>query len=109
MKASISTANLALCVALIFIRMCTGKQSLFQKANFGYKLAELQEFVMTKHMKVYLVECSSLCLGTPYCGSLVFVRSSKTCTLLTATGKNSIPVSAIAAQSDDEQVWIPCE
>ena len=86
-----------------------GKQAIFHKAHFGYNFEELQEFVMKTHHGVAITECMDLCVGTRFCGSVVYARSSQTCTLLTASGPDTIPVSAIAPKSDDAQVWIPGE
>ena len=84
-----------------------GKQAIFQRANFGYNFEEPQEFLMKTHHGVAVTECMELCVGTQFCGSVVYARSSQICTLLTASGADSIPVSAIAPKSDDSQVWIP--
>ena len=84
-----------------------GKQAIFQRAHVGYNFEELQEFLMKTHDGVAITACMELCVGTRFCGSVVYARSSQTCTLLTASGADSIPVSAIAPKSDDAQVWIP--
>ena len=84
-----------------------GRQAIFQRVRSGYNLSEMQEFMMKTYHGVVITECIGLCVGTRFCGSVVYARSSQTCTLLTATGPDSIPVSAIAPKSDDTQVWIP--
>ena len=84
-----------------------GRQAIFQRVRFGYNLSEMQEFMMKTYQRVVIIECIGLCVGTRFCGSVVYARSSQICTLLTAIGPDSIPVSAIAPKSDDTQVWIP--
>ena len=84
-----------------------GKQALFQRAHFGYNFEEITQFLMKTHHGVAITECMELCVGIRFCGSVMYARSSQTCTFLTASGADSIPVSAIAPKSDDAQVWIP--
>ena len=98
---------MALCYTLCHVQDSMGKQALFQRAPFGYNFEEMQEFLMNTHHGVAITECMELCVSTRFCGSVVYARSSQICTLLTASGADSIPVLAIATKSDDAQVWIP--
>ena len=107
MRGCIWKVWVTLCYTLCHAQDSLGKQAIFQRASFGHNFGELQEFLMTTHHSVAITECMELCVGTRFCGSVVYARSSQTCTLLTATGPNSLPVSAIAPKSDDAQVWIP--
>ena len=84
-----------------------GKHALFQRAHFGYNVEEMQEFLMDTHHGVAITECMVLCVSTRFCGSVVYARSSQICTLLTASGPDSTPVSAKAPKSDFVEVWIP--
>ena len=81
-----------------------GKPVLFRKADFGYHLESIQDFLLKMHQRVPEARCAFLCFWTPSCGSLVYIRSSKSCMLVKST---YIPASAITARNNAAQVWIP--
>ena len=83
-----------------------GKQVIFKKANFGYNLTSIQDFIEDIHRNILTTRCVATCIGIQYCGSLVYVKSSQSCMLLKTNHTTNIPASAITAKTEDAQVWV---
>ena len=92
--------------ALFCFKATLGKQAMFKKAAFGYIMVAMQGFLLKTHMNIPATTCISFCLESASCGSLVYIRSSRICKPWTGSGINNIPLLAVTAKSDDEQVWI---